>query len=361
MRLEFDFNQKDCLKRYQLLSNTRIRISQWLIVLLILCSMIQILLMWRELIWMQFLILSTGVLIFNAYVFARVFRRRRFPPYHCDIEFRDGYLYEKSNETEYQKAYAYLEGVEEDRDYLLIRHPGNVVLLPKRVIDSTQRDWLLNELTRRVATAPEIVVPFYEESFHQNKNDTFQFTWNQDDLKHMNAERFVPYDPRETLEASGKPRNVVVSRRFLTGLMFIPALGLLFSCIVKSSVLPLPLSVFLFGLVILNELAYSRQNRTRRMQTNRLMGMETEFYVSKDSVWIGEPGVVNRHALSDIVRVYYGDYFVALQSHESLLYILPKRAIGGQDRVLRFLSEVSNAVTAKERIETGNPYQSPTL
>lgn len=361
MQLEFEFTQKDCLKRHLLLTGARFRISQCLIALLLTCSSAQIYLIWQELNARQFWILFTIIALFNVYILFRVFRARRLPPYRCQLDFRDSYMYEKSNETEYQKAYSFLREVVEERNYILIHHPGNVVLIPKRVLDPTQLDWIRNELRNRIANAKPIAVPFYEESFQENKESAFGFRWEQEDLKHLEVERFTPYEPGEAIQPTEKGRNIVIGRQALAALMLFPGCGTLISAWMNSSLLPVPLGVFILGMVALHELAYFRQNRGRRKQADHLLGSETEFYVSADAVWIGEGDVVNRHSLKDIVRVFFGRHFVALQSHERLLYVLPTRAIGDRQSVQRFLDEVSRTLAKSERIETGNPYQPPTL
>lgn len=370
MELEFELRPKDLLKKHKAISKQNIRFGFWAIVLLVVCSLVQAIFLWfcdvmfgmpKPEPIIQFMVL-VGLVTFNFFVVIRYRRMARFPSLNTRIEFHDEYIYERAKNTEYQKAYACLDQVEEEKDYFILRHPGNLIVIPKRVLNEEQRRWIVEELPGRISNTPETTVPFYEQSFDQNREDSFHFEWREEDFANLNVTAFTPYDSGTALKLVEKKKQVVLSARLVMRLIFIPvaAILILYS-ILESSLLFSPAIVFLVGFLLLNELSYMQQERAKRLQTEALVGRKSEFFVSSQEVWIGQPSIVNRHALSDIVSLCYSDYFVALQSQDRLLYILPKRAIGSDERVIEFLENVHSSLRGLEPVETGNPYQSPTL
>lgn len=370
VHLEFELSKKDVIKKHQAVSGQKVRYGLWAMVLLIVCSFFQILfVLFSEPLFgfPESSILSKLPLLFvivfiNAIVILRYIKRLNFPPLKVSLDFRDDYIHEQSGNTEYQKAYSCFDGVEEESGYIVIRHPGNAMVIPKRCLNGEQCRWLTEELPRRIQGASEISVPFYQQSFGKNEEKSIQYQWGEEDFEEMGRATFLLYKSGAALSPSENKSSKVVSARVsVRWIMSILAFIVILYSVLDMNLVGLPMIVFCVGFIVLNELAHVQQAAARRSQTQGLLGSKSGVLVSEEEVWIGQPQIVNRHRLSDIVNVYHSDYFVALQSNDRLLYLVPKRAIGGDEKVRLFLANVQGAITSVERLETGNPYQPPTL
>lgn len=370
MELDFELNKYDLIRKHRVISGQKYNFGFWTIVLLIACSVAQFLFLWFSdvLFGLPRLdpplsrLVLIGIVVYSTMVLVRYYKRTNFPPLNVVMNFQSEFVYERSGNTEYQKAYACFDQVEEDAGYFVLRHAGNAMVIPKRVLNAEQQRWFSAELPRLIRESSETAVPFYQQSFGQDEGKALEFQWSEEDLEQMGRASFTVCKPGKGIVPASKKSSKALGRRVVVRwIMGLVALVIVTYSAVEMNLLWLPTLVFATGFVALNEVSYIQRNRYRRLLSQSLLGKKSGVLVTSEEVWIGQPRIVNRHVLSDIVNVCFSDYFVALQSNDQLMYVVPKRAIGGEEMVRQFLANVQGAIGAVDRVETGNPYQPPTL
>lgn len=291
-----------------------------------------------------------------------------FKPYDVIAELNDNDFTEYVQDSRKQKCWSYFTGYQETEDYFQLHHKKFVTLIPKRELDLNQqkefKDFVSSALTNSDPNSmSDLYTAYFQNETGGPHPDAFLERWSDEDIEQLSTLALLKYEV-------DKPTPPVIENKtsgFWMSLRWIAILALLITYLAwTTSILFIAVIAASVACVAAVWLQLRRNNRIQmELFGEHLRDKEICLKLNSDCICYGTPRGMDCYGLEDVQGLLVGASYVGVHVLNNLLLAIPIRLFGSKPAALDFLNRVNAAChyrfhpDASQRVETGNPYQSP--
>ena len=386
MRITFRFTDNE-YRQYRQLNRTATtpRWKSYLLALLCLVPSFCLILGTKSLI--AILAAATILISVLAIAIASVFGDKPMVDKHDHVlTIDESTILESQSHSRWQTRWDYYDKFQEDESFYLLGRLDRYTAVPKRSIETSQRDQFAsycNQINEDSDAEPEpgSTVPLFTELFaSSNQFEVFEFAYLAGDLTAAMSDRLLrvdllnhPESPND--ESTSKPsRGQSLFGRFWLGVFSVILVYIFVSMtsqVPRSQQWTLWQFVYLVLAIILPFKLMRWLNRWLRARQKRNHARVPTDPISMQLMpggWaIGNPKSCQFFDWRDIESFYQNQFCFGFHTFNDLVQIIPKRIFSTPDESEQFLNRAvslrrehlrSFAPTAVA-VETGNPYQAP--
>ena len=274
----------------------------------------------------------------------------------------------------FEKSWSAFDEFIDVRDHLLLKHYEKITAIPKRAIPPSEIRECAEFVTERMKCESRIELERYSKWFEaESRFKRYRFQWQDADIHALASEKMERYqEGNSSSPPRSERRGALFTIFILIGVAFLMFYFARFGVVGRSEVWA-QIALFAIAISLPIGVALLWWKYTQNVMSNSQPKIPTEeICVAFDEEYlkIGYPMAIARYSFKDILAFYISERFIGFRPVTGMIHVIANHAFGGKPEAMSFLkmvnslrldhsTEIDEASSSNNSIETGNPFQSP--